>query len=132
MTLYRAQMLANCDQDLMTLFTRVGQQRDTIIVQGARTVAAEVADMAAGKSSLKNPLDSKHVIDPNIRPVALAVDAAPYPIDWQNIPAFEDFGEFVKEQATILGIAIVWGGDWTTLKDYDHFELAHAHAQSSP
>jgi hypothetical protein len=130
MTLYRAQLLANCDPDLTELWTSVGQDRDVVVIQGARSIAAERTAMADGTSSLQNPLDSKHVIDPVLRPEALATDVAPYPVDWKDIAAFQALGAFVKDRAASLGIAIVWGGDWVHLKDYDHFELVHAHAET--
>lgn len=52
-----------------------------------------------------------------------AVDIAPYPIDWNNIDRFKALAEVVKKCAKNLNIKIVYGGDWTSFKDYPHFEL---------
>lgn len=127
MTLYHPERLADCDPDLIRLFVRVGEDRDCLVLQGARTAVEEQADMAAGRSQLKTPLDSLHVTDPILRPLALAADVAPYPINWTAIADFTDLATSVKVTALNLGIGIQWGGDWTTLKDYDHFQLVHPH-----
>lgn len=124
MALYHAERLANVHPDLIRLLTDAGSGGiDLVVIQGARSVAEEQAAMASGHSALKDPMDSKHVIDPEKRPLALAVDAAPYPTNWQDIPAFEALGSNLKALADTLGVKIVWGGDWHTLKDFDHFEL---------
>jgi peptidoglycan LD-endopeptidase CwlK len=130
--LYHPERLDACDPDLLTLFQDVGSQRDIIVVQGARSVADEQADIDAGRSALHDPLDSLHVTDPAVRPVALAADVAPYPINWQNLVAFQELGGFVKARATALGIGLVWGGDWSTFKDWDHYQLVHPHGETAP
>ncbi len=53
----------------------------------------------------------------------MAVDVIPYPIDWENITRFYRFGGFVKAIAVMLGIPLIWGGDWQKFKDLPHFEL---------
>jgi hypothetical protein len=66
-----------------------------------------------GTSDLRWP-KSKH----NQRP-SRAVDLAPYPIDWHDIPRFERLRKLVKATADKLGIKIrhiSW--------DYPHTELA--------
>ena len=40
--------------------------------------------------------------------------------DW---PLYTKASAHIKATAKTLGIAIVWGGDWRTLKDGPHFEL---------
>jgi len=41
-----------------------------------------------------------------------AVDVAPYPIDWNDLERFYNFGGYVRGIAESLGIKIRWGGDW--------------------
>ena len=129
--------LVNVHSELIRLLTDGGLGGlELIVIQGARTVAEEQAAMDSGHSALHNPLDSKHVIDPVYRPLALAVDVAPFDHpptaeDWKNIPAFEAMGSNLKALADSLGIPILWGGDWHSLKDFDHIELAAAHAESA-
>jgi len=40
--------------------------------------------------------------------------------DW---PLYSNAAAHIKETAKSLGISIVWGGDWRTLRDGPHFEL---------
>jgi peptidoglycan L-alanyl-D-glutamate endopeptidase CwlK len=78
-----------------------------------------------GHSKVRYP-NSCHNVNPS-----LAVDAAPYPIDWLDHERFIYFGGYVKGIAAQLKIPIRWGGDWDgdfTLKDnlfndYAHFEI---------
>lgn len=56
-----------------------------------------------------------------------AADVVPYPIDWDDELGFYHFAGFVKGMAAILGIEVVWGGDWPNFidgkKDLAHWEL---------
>ena len=113
-----AERLATAHPDLQRLFNDVIQSQDCSILVGYRGEADQNLVCAAGKSNAPWPT-SKHNCQPSH-----AVDAAPYPVDWADINRFREFGSFVKGRAAELGIAIRWGGDFTTLKDYDHFELA--------
>ena len=57
-----------------------------------------------------------------------AVDAAPWPIDWQDTKGFYHFAGFVRGIAAQLGIKIRWGGDWSNnmnLNDQTFFDLVH-------
>jgi D-alanyl-D-alanine carboxypeptidase len=114
--------LENVDPDLVRLVWDVGTYRDVDVAVGARTLPDEEAAIASGHSSLMDPTKSKHVIIPGVRDVAEAVDLTPFPVNWLDIEAFENLGAFVKDRATALGVAILWGGDWLHLHDYDHFE----------
>lgn len=120
-------LLPDVDDRLVKLCEIVGATEDIIVVYGARTVEAEREAIASGHSALTNPLDSKHVIDPIIRPKALAVDVARFPIDWNDIAGFKALGANMKLAAANMGAPIVWGGDWSHLHDYDHFELIIGH-----
>lgn len=111
------QRLATCDARLQRLFNDVIQSRDCSILVGHRDAYAQAVAVATGKSKTPWPT-SKHNSDPS-----LAVDVAPYPIDWSDIQAFKDFADFVLERAAVLGVPIRWGGDFTTIRDYDHFEI---------
>lgn len=69
---------------------------------------------------------SKHNYSPS-----LAVDIAPYPIDWNNIQRFKDMAKVVLQCAKNLNIKVIWGADWDMdgnieehkFKDFPHFEL---------
>jgi hypothetical protein len=57
-----------------------------------------------------------------------AVDAAPYPIDWNNRERFVYFAGIVIGVGAEMGIKIRWGGDWNRdndLKNQTFFDLPH-------
>ncbi|MCE5304910.1 M15 family peptidase [bacterium] len=123
--------LFQCQKDLQFLFNEVIKHQDCTILVGYRNEAAQNAAYKEGKSQLKYP-ESKHNKDPS-----LAVDVAPYPIDWNNIDRFIEFGKFVIATAKtmksnkLITYDIRWGGDWDgdgdladqKMNDYVHFEI---------
>lgn len=54
---------------------------------------------------------------------AVAVDLAPLPINWDNLEPFRALARHMKRAAASRGVALSWGGDWRSLKDYPHYEL---------
>ena len=62
---------------------------------------------------------SKHNHSPS-----LAIDIAPYPIDWSNLDRFKELALVVKDAAATVGVSITWGGDWKSFKDYPHYEIS--------
>lgn len=109
-------LLLSCDDRLQTLFNEVIKQFNCVVICGHRGEKEQNEAYNNKKSQLKYP-DSKHNKHPS-----LAVDVAPFPIDWSNIDKFKKFGNYVKFIANKLNIDIAWGGDWK-FKDYPHFEL---------
>lgn len=117
--------LNTCHKYLIDLFNKVILTFDCSILEGQRGAIKQNEYYGAGKSKLSWPL-SKHNKVPS-----LAIDAAPYPIDWKDINRFYYFGGYVKGMAADMGIPIRWGGDWDDdtqvmdqrFKDLAHFEL---------
>ena len=117
--------LATCDEDLQELFQEVVKFFDCSILEGHRGEETQNKYFDEGKSQVKWP-DGKHNSSPST-----ALDAAPYPIDWDDTDRFYYFAGFVKGVAFNIGIPIRWGGDWdddtdvkeTKFKDLVHFEL---------
>ena len=122
MTLFAASKLLNVHPDLVRLAAAAGRRRDVQVVEGARSLSAEEDAIAAGRSALHDAANSKHVLTSE-RTQALAVDLAPVPLVWENIPAFASLATVVLSCASELGIAVTWGGNWNHFRDYDHFEL---------
>lgn len=53
---------------------------------------------------------------------ALAVDIAPWPIDWGDKGRFYRLAGIMEACAKEECVEIEWGGDWTTLLDMPHFQ----------
>ncbi len=88
---------------------------DFAVIEGLRTQRRQAQLVEAGASQTMN---SRHI-------TGHAIDVAPYVggrIRW-DWPLFDKIGSAFKLAAADLGIPIVWGGDWRTLKDGPHFEL---------
>jgi hypothetical protein len=90
---------------------------DFTVLEGKRGKERQNKLYEEGRSQLQYP-DSKHNNDP-----PLAVDLAPYPIDWDNIERFQHLAGVILEVADKLNIELEWGGNWDSFKDYPHFEL---------
>jgi len=114
--------LQTCDQKLQELFYEVVKHFDCSIIEGHRGEERQNKAFADGKSKVKYP-NGKHNQNPSI-----AVDVAPYPIDWSDRDRFHYFGGFVLGVAKEMGMNIRWGGDWnqdTHTKDNKFDDLVH-------
>lgn len=119
------QKLQTCHVDLQAVLHRAIACVDFTILEGTRDEATQNAAYATGKSKLKFP-QSKHNHSPS-----LAVDIAPYPIDWKNRERFSYLAGIVIATANEMDIALRWGGDWDKdgdltdnhFDDLVHFEL---------
>ncbi len=108
--------------ELQRLFLAVIIEHDCTILCGHRNKEDQDGAFADGMSLLQFP-HSKHNSLPS-----MAVDAAPYPIDWKDTKRFIAFGFAVNAIAKKLGISIRWGGDWDgdgDLKDQRFMDLVH-------
>lgn len=125
--------LATAEPKLQQLFNAVIEEIDCTVIYGHRTpeeqfelfkkgrerkdgwwvkVGATVTNLDGNiKKSKHNYLPSK------------AVDVVPYPLDWNDIESFKNLAIVVKKKAEELGIEVEWGGDWTSLKDYPHWQV---------
>lgn len=117
--------LATCHPELQHLFNEVVKHFDCTILTGHRDKEAQNGAFNAGKSKLQWP-NSKHNESPS-----MAVDVAPYPIDWNDLERFRRFVWFVRGVAAARGIEIRTGADWDgdhsitdqSFHDLPHFEL---------
>jgi len=85
--------LHTCDERLIDLFNEVVKHFDCTVIEGHRGKERQNAAYNKGNSKLKFP-NGKHNKSPSI-----AVDVAPYPIDWNDRDRFHYFSGYV------LGIA---------------------------
>lgn len=88
---------------------------DFMITEGLRTKERQLALVRAGASRTKRSRHlTGHAID-----VAAMVDGQ---VRW-DWPLYPRIAAAFKAAAARQGTAIVWGGDWPTLRDGPHFEL---------
>lgn len=114
--------LEQCDARLQKVFMRVIQKFDNTIITGYRNKEEQEAHFRAGRSQVRYP-NSKHNTKPSI-----AIDVAPYPIDWEDRERFTYFAGYVLGVADSMGIKLRWGGDWdrdTQVKDNGFDDLLH-------
>jgi len=119
------QHLSEADKQLQDLFNEVILYWDCTVLCGHRDKETQDTAYKDKKSKVKWP-NSKH----NSKP-SMAVDVAPYPINWDDIDRFRRFAWFVKGIATARGINLRMGADWDgdnaiddqTFNDMPHFEL---------
>ena len=117
-----ASNLATCDVRLRQVFERVIEGFDCTILTGYRDQQTQDDAFDSGASQKKWP-DSKHNRSPS-----LAVDAAPYPIDWEDRERFTYFAGYVVGVGAMLGVKLRWGGDWdqdTEVEDNGFDDLLH-------
>lgn len=116
--------LATAHPDLQRVFNEVIKTWDCTILEGHRGEAEQNACCEKGLSKVKWP-NSPHNATPSN-----AVDAVPYPIDWNNKARMTLFAGFVLGTAAYMGIKLRWGGDWNgngnpsdeSFIDMPHFE----------
>jgi peptidoglycan L-alanyl-D-glutamate endopeptidase CwlK len=114
--------LESCHSDLQKLFDEVIKHFDCTVLQGHRGKELQNEYYRTGRSKVKYPM-SKHNSFPS-----LAVDVAPYPINWNDKERFYFFAGYVKAMADQMGIKIRWGGDWdgdTNVRDQTFMDLPH-------
>jgi len=114
--------LDTCHPLLQMIFYDIVRTFDCSIIDGHRPMHRQNQLYREGKSKLIYP-NSKHNQFPS-----LAVDVAPYPIDWADIRRFYYFGGYVLGVVRSIGIKIRWGGDWDgdrQVKDQEFNDLIH-------
>ena len=119
--------LETCHPDIQKLMHLVidRTKEDFTVLEGIRTKEVQDKLFSEGKSKLKYP-HSRHNINPS-----MAIDIAPYPIDWHDTSRFNKLAHVVLECAAELKLNVRWGGDWDmdgdtsdqTFNDLPHFEL---------
>ena len=117
--------LSSCHPKLKKVFSEVINTVDCSILEGHRSKDRQNALYKEGKTKVTYP-KGRHNSFPS-----LAVDVAPYPIDWGDRERFHLFAGFVLGIAKSMGINLRWGGDWNRnwqvddnkFDDFPHFEL---------
>jgi len=119
------EQLNTCDEKISRVFREVVKVFDCKIIEGHRNQTKQHLAFTQGKSQLDWP-HGKHNSFPS-----RAVDAMPYPVDWNDIKRICYFAGFVMSTALTMGIKLRWGHDWDgdtdlndqTFNDSCHYEL---------
>ena len=122
--------LNTCHPDIIKVMETAIKHMDFTVLYGTRTVAEQQALYAQGRTKPGPIVTSKDGVKKkskhNYTP-SLAVDIAPWKsgkgIDWDDIDRFKELAVVVKKAADTVGVAIQWGGDWKTFKDWPHWEI---------
>lgn len=114
--------LQGVDLRLVRICEKVVEAYDISILEGRRTPERQRQLYAEGKT---RTLNSKHL-------TGLAVDVAPYPIDWDDERRFIYMAGHMMMAAADIGARLRWGGNWNedgilivdqSFDDLVHFEL---------
>lgn len=105
-----------CHPDLQKIALELIKEMDVTVLCGHRDEVSQNEAFINGKSKLRWP-KSKHNKTPS-----LAIDMAPCPMDWNDIPSFMLMCSKIERIASILKIEIRLGRDFS-FKDFPHIEL---------
>ena len=114
--------LNSCHTDIQKVMNEVIRWFDNKIIWGNRGKESQNEAFRNGNSKLQYP-QSNHNKTPS-----LAVDAVPYPINWNDRERMTLFAGFVLGIGRKLGIQLRWGGDWNSnfeVQDNSFDDLAH-------
>lgn len=121
------QRLKECHIDIQRVFFEVVKHFDCSIIKGHRgkNEQDDLFYCIPKRTQVRWP-NSRHNSVPSN-----AVDALPYPIDWDDRERMTLFAGFVLGVAKMLGVTLRWGGDWdqdtevddNRFDDLPHFEL---------
>ena len=89
-----------------------------VVTEGRRTLERQRQLVAAGASQT---LASRHLTGHAVDLMATVNGHGRW--DW---PLYGKLAAAMKQAAQEQGVALVWGGDWTKLRDGPHFQLDHS------
>jgi len=127
--------LITCCAELEHTFRVVAEEFDIRILEGVRSWDRQAQLLEEGRTTLE-PGESKHN-PPKLPDTGLedqlwlsnAVDAAPYPIDWNDAKRFIYMAGIVIGVGRALGYNIRWGGNWdedqVIIDDQNFDDLPH-------
>ena len=128
--------LATCHPDLVTVARAVIEYHNITVVWGWRDKEQQNLAYDIGNSTKKWPESKHNKMGKMLKPLSEAMDLAPWfnikpHIRWGNEDEFIFMAGKVLQVADMLGIPLIWGGDWDkdddlhdqTFFDGGHFEI---------
>ena len=117
--------LHTCDSRLVQICKTVIRYYDFTVLEGYRSNERQAELLTQGKTKV-GPGESKHNSNPS-----MAVDLAPYPIDWNDPKRFFLLAGMMFAAAEEIDVKLRWGGDWDgdwthtdqSFHDLPHFEI---------
>lgn len=117
--------LKTCVPPLQLLLREAIKYVDFTVLCGHRGKEEQEEAVRTGASTKHWP-NSKHNVFPS-----LAVDVAPYPVDWYDLARFARLFGYIERIADEKAVAIRWGADWNgnwrtkdeRLVDMPHIEM---------
>jgi len=117
--------LASCDPRLREVLRAAIERFDFRVLEGHRSHERQNEMYRQGLSRARAG-ESKHNAYPS-----LAVDIAPYPINWNDRERFTLLAGYILGIARERGVTLRWGGDWdgdyrlddNKFDDLPHFEI---------
>lgn len=109
--------------DLRKVIRAAAATTPFLVIHGLRTPTEEEAMVAKGASQT---LHSRHLAGRS--GYACAVDVAALEdqhVSWEP-KLYAAIWSAVEAAGKALGVPVEWGGSWTTLKDFGHFQLPWA------
>lgn len=112
------QFLADCKaegiQAFLTCTYRSSKEQDELYAQGRTAPGRKVTNAKGGQSQHNTTLNGK----PAARAFDIAIKGPGGALNWDiHHRHWKRVGEIGKS------LGLNWGGDWTSIKDYPHFEL---------
>lgn len=114
--------LETCHPSLQLVLKEAIKHIDFTVVEGYRDELRQNELFRTGFSRLRYP-ESMHNKNPS-----MAVDIAPYPIDWEHSESFCHLAGFIQGLALQYNVRIRWGGDWDmdgSMRDQTFMDLGH-------
>ncbi len=120
--------LETCHPDLQKVLNEAIKEFDFTILEGERTLETQQKYYSIGRTTKINSgiitncdgikRKSRHQSSPSV-----AVDIAPWPIDWSDIARFKSLAQVMMKVSQWSDIGLEWGGHWTRPIDYPHYQL---------
>lgn len=121
--------LVTCHPDIQATLKEAVETFDFSVLEGARSQERQTQLFKEGKSKIDgiNKKSYHQVTEEN--PLSMAVDVAPYPIDWNDEARFRTMAKHIfKAHQKLLAQgkvthALEWGGHWKKFIDRPHFQI---------